>query len=108
MLVSREKTGGRVSVLTQSLSFLAAGMPISSKVDGPAFFGGGSDCDVGCEDIVCWRGLGDARLDAICPGELDLEFIGLPDPKRSWRWLGGLSMGFTGVMELFRSGRWNW
>lgn len=88
-------------------------MPISSKVDGPVFFGGAAGWGEGWEDIVCcWRGLGDALFMPDCPGELALECIGecigLADENLSGRWFGGLSMGFTGVMELFRSGRGYW
>jgi hypothetical protein len=84
-------------------------MPISSKVDGPDFFGGGVGIgwEDGCEDIVCcWRGLGDARRKPAWAGELDLELcIGLADPNLSGLWFGGLSVGFTGGIELPRSGR---
>lgn len=39
-------------------------------------------------------------------GELDLELcIGLADPNLSGLWIGGLRVGFTGVIELPRSGR---
>ncbi len=63
--------------LTQSLSFLPAGIPISSKVAGPVFLGGPEDVDppegvtdpgpesgLDCDDTVCCGGGGrcDARL----------------------------------------------
>ena len=100
-------------MLTQSPSFFAAGIPISSNVAGPVFFGGAA----GPDDAV--DGVTEECLES--PDCDDMAVVGRLEARLAlWTWPcidsnlagGWLTTGvpcgtLTGVIELPLSGLWN-